>query len=105
MKKICTKCKQERDAELDFSWKYKEHGIRHSRCKYCQSQISKNHYENNKQLYLERARTREVMVIEDNQRKLVEYFSCHPCIDCGQNDIHVLEFDHVRGKNPIIFPR
>lgn len=52
----------------------------------------------NKQKYLERARTRDVQVIENNQRKLVEYFSRHPCVDCGQTDMRCLEFDHVRGK-------
>ncbi len=98
MKKICTKCKQERDAELDFSWKYKERGIRHSRCKYCQSQISENHYENNKQAYVARARVSGSIVIADNRKKLIEYLACHPCVDCGQQDVHVLDFDHVRGE-------
>lgn len=49
MKKICTRCKEERDAESDFNWKDKSRGVRHSRCKFCQSQLSKDHYENNKQ--------------------------------------------------------
>jgi hypothetical protein len=97
-KKICSGCGQERDPEHDFSWKYKERGIRNARCKYCQSLKSKQHYEHNKQPYLERARTREAWVTEDNQRKLAEYFSSHPCVDCSQNDVRVLEFDHVRGK-------
>jgi hypothetical protein len=73
MKKICTHCGEERDAEQDFNWKHKDRGIRHVRCKYCQSQVSKRHYEKNKQLYLDRARTREVLVIEDNQKRLAEY--------------------------------
>ena len=98
MTKVCTGCGQERDVEHDFSWKYKERGIRNTRCKYCQSIRSKQHYKQNKQTYLERARTREVLVIEDNQRKLIEYFSYHPCVDCGQTDVRVLDFDHVRGK-------
>ncbi len=37
MKKICLGCGEERDAEQDFSWKYKERGIRRTRCKFCQS--------------------------------------------------------------------
>ena len=32
-------------------------------------------------------------------RKFVEsYLLSHPCIDCGNSDIRVLEFDHVRGE-------
>jgi len=98
MKKICTDCGEERDAEQDFNWKYKARGIRHTRCKYCQSLVSKQHYKDNKQAYLNRTRTREILVIEDNQRRVAKYLSCHPCVDCGCADVRVLEFDHVRGK-------
>ena len=98
MRKICTRCGQERDAEHDFNWKYKDRGIRHTRCKYCQSQISKQHYENNKQAYVARARASGSIVIAENRKKLIEYLAWHPCIDCGQNDVRVLDFDHVRGK-------
>ncbi len=98
MEKICTRCKQERDAESDFNWKVKNRGIRHSRCKLCQSQISKEHYENNKQVYGARVRARGSTVIPENRKKLIEYLVHHPCVDCGQTDVHTLEFDHVRGE-------
>jgi hypothetical protein len=98
MKKTCSGCGEERDAEQDFNWKVKNRGLRQTRCKYCQSQVSKHHYKNNKQSYLDRTRTREVLVTEDNRRRIADYLSLNPCVDCGFTDIRVLEFDHVRGN-------
>jgi hypothetical protein len=98
MKKICPGCSEERDAEQDFRWKYKDRGVRQARCKYCQADSNKAHYQNNKQVYLDRARSRNGRIIEENQRRLYAYLSIHSCVDCGQADVRVLEFDHVRGK-------
>lgn len=98
MMKVCTGCGEERDAEKDFSWKYKDRGIRNTRCKLCTAQVSKQHYRDNKQSYLTRIRKREVQIIEDNHKRIADYLFSHPCVDCGCADVRVLEFDHVRGQ-------
>ncbi len=98
MKKICSGCGEERDFERDFSWKNKEKGTRQRWCKFCQAEANKIHYRINKQIYLDRAITRNARVNTENKQRLYDYLSRHPCVDCGETDIRVLEFDHVRGS-------
>ena len=33
-----------------------------------------------------------------NRELITEYLRQHRCVDCGESDLRVLEFDHVRGK-------
>ena len=98
MKKICPRCGVERDAEKDFSWKNKGKGIRQNWCKFCLAEANSRHYQNNKQVYLKRALIRNARVNAENKQRLYAYLSSHPCVDCGQTDVRVLEFDHVRGN-------
>lgn len=98
MKKVCTYCGLERDAENDFRWEYKNRGIRMKRCKYCQSELSKQHYQSNKQAYQDRSRIRKDQILIDTKTRLYTYLSTHPCIDCGETDMRLLEFDHVTGQ-------
>lgn len=90
----CVHCKQMK-TENNFSWSNKDKGIRNNRCKECQKAYSTTHYEKTKETYLERQRKNR----DRNKKYICDYLSKHPCIDCGESDIVVLQFDH---KNPLL---
>jgi hypothetical protein len=46
----------------------------------------------------ERGRARAIERRERAQAYVLAYLRAHPCVDCGEPDPEVLEFDHVRGK-------
>lgn len=98
MKKVCPGCGEERDIEKDFSWKNIAKGTRQRWCRFCQAEANKKHYQNNRQTYIDHAREYHQNNRVENRQRLYEYLSAYPCVDCGCEDIRVLEFDHIRGS-------
>jgi hypothetical protein len=95
--KRCARCGEEKPTS-QFDWKNKEKGWLRSYCKPCARANSKAHYEANKPAYISRARRRTRQQRANRLHFLVEYFKSHPCVDCGETDPMVLEFDHLRDK-------
>ena len=96
--KICSECKQERTEE-EFSFKNKEKGTKHCVCKICNRKRLREHYRRNKDYYKTKAKKRSRRVVEENKVKICDYLESHPCIDCKEENIIVLEFDHLRDKH------
>lgn len=91
--KVCGKCKLEKELS-DFNKSSKKPDKLQAICRLCSNLKSTHHYKNNKQDYAEN---------RDSRRKLLsqftyDYLKSHPCVDCGENDPIVLEFDHLRDK-------
>lgn len=95
--KTCTRCKKEKPEE-DFNFKFKDKGIRSSHCRDCSRLYIKRHYEEHKKYYLEKAKKRNSQMRLAASRFLWDYLSSHSCVDCGESDPIVLEFDHKKNK-------
>jgi hypothetical protein len=64
------------------------------RCLQCRRAGGREHYRRNRSYYVAKARRRNRGVIEETRRWLLLYLLDHPCVDCGNDDVRVLEFDH-----------
>jgi len=89
--KLCTKCKRDKS---DNEFTPRGNSL-HSWCNECRRKHCKDHYRKNKKHYRQRNARRR----KERKDKLIqficEYLLEHPCIDCGEHDIRVLEFDHI----------
>lgn len=94
--KVCSKCKEEKPLS-EFHFRNKAKGKRNSCCRQCVTKYSKEYYHQN----IEREHPRRMRYnrkrYAELRKKYFEYLCTHPCIDCGESDPMVLEFDHVRG--------
>src|SRR5579864_7197558 len=66
-------------------------------CRPCQREYSKAHYQKNRVMHNRRRYVHQVEYRARNRACIGEYIRSRSCIDCGESDPVVLEFDHVRG--------
>ena len=93
----CSRCKEEKPDD-EFAWRRRKLGKRDTYCRPCRSAYHREHYLANKQRYIAFARQRKVAMVEERMQYLVAFLRDHPCVDCGESDPIVLEFDHLGDK-------
>jgi hypothetical protein len=98
--KRCSKCGKLKKIE-DFPYENKKTGLRRSRCNICRAPEMRKHYEENKEYYVNKARAWRRNRRIELKTLILQYLKSNPCIDCGEADPVVLEFDHVRGRKEL----
>jgi len=91
--KKCSTCKAEK-TELDFYFRNKAKGTRNSICKLCMKLYRRNHYDNNINYYKDKAKRNTKRRVLENKKYIWSYLKAHSCVDCGETNPIVLEFDH-----------
>jgi hypothetical protein len=77
-----------------FSFRNLALGQRQGFCRDCHKAWNRSHYERNRETYIANARRNTAVYHAENVRRLADYLRRHPCVDCGETDLLVLEFDH-----------
>lgn len=99
--KICSKCKFDYPNPLEdyFNKRSSAKDGFQQRCKNCIALFHKEHYQQNKEYYKKKSSKHNAEYRVRNLQYMVDYLKENPCIDCGEKDPIVLEFDHLSNKD------
>jgi Zn finger protein HypA/HybF involved in hydrogenase expression len=67
-------------------------------CLLCQREYTNEWYSRNRKRQIANAKVRSLHAESELKSRVREYLLDHPCVDCGQSDLAVLDFDHLRDK-------
>jgi hypothetical protein len=87
--KTCSTCRRALAADR-FSRRAASADGLQSRCKDCW----RDWYDLNKDAHITAVRQRAARRVAEHRRRLAEHLREHPCVDCGETDLRVLDFDH-----------
>lgn len=96
--KKCTRCGNSfKESEFPFTNKAK--GKRFSMCFTCKKEYDREYWAKTKDVRNERKRKNSKSNIKRNADYVISHLKKNPCVDCGEGNIIVLEFDHQRDKS------
>ena len=93
---LCRKCGEMKPA-TEFPRRGRESHLLHAWCRACFSAYKAERHQKNHAREMERIRRNHDRRIAKHRALIAAYLSTHPCVDCGEADVIVLDFDHVRG--------
>lgn len=89
LQNLCRICNQLKDIEefpiSTSKWTNKIDGTKHTK-KYRRKECKGCHYKKRK--------PNDKAKVEVNRQVFLTYLNEHPCVDCGENNLDLLEFDH-----------
>lgn len=96
--KTCCRCKIEKLEQEFGKNKNNSDGLQRY-CRECKKGIARSWYMGSgRKLHLETVNRNNQKYRKIMKNAIWKYLQFHPCVDCGETDPIVLEFDHVRGK-------
>jgi len=98
--KYCGTCKLIKSQTEFNKNKIKKDGF-NSICRECSNNRSKKYYSDNPEHHKKVIRIRHNKTIRENRDNLIQYLLTQKCIDCGESNIIVLDFDHKDDVNKI----
>jgi hypothetical protein len=95
--KFCFKCRKSKSIKKFNKNRSRKDGLQ-SKCRDCDQKRARKYFRLTRVRQLPKIKARQARIRAEVREKLLVYLIDHPCVDCGNTDPRVLEFDHVRGK-------
>ena len=96
----CRVCAESRPL-TEFAVKNKTTGRRATICRTCQAAYGREHYARNRSAYQANGRKNKRRYRKQNRQLLLDYLTGQSCIDCGESDPLLLDFDHRDGTHKL----
>jgi len=97
MSKNCQRCGAEKQ-DQDFQIRRALTGERQPWCRDCAAAYKRDWYVLNRERHIAHVKASRQDLTARNRERAYGFLARHPCVDCGETELVVLEFDHVSGK-------
>jgi len=94
--KECNKCNDEFPLD-EFPFKNKKKGTKYPWCYECHKKYRREYYSKNKDKVISKDYTTMNRRRTEKRQIVWDYYKNNPCVDCGEDNPIVLEFDHRDG--------
>lgn len=98
--KLCTTCKEEKQHSEFNKNRSRPDGLG-TKCRMCMKAYRDEYYKKNKALIISQNSERRKAIKSALITNIFAYLEDHPCVDCGNDDPRVLEFDHLPGYQKV----
>jgi hypothetical protein len=93
--RVCTICD---DPKLLSAFGFrKERGRYYNDCRECRNKRAKKYKAQFGDKFPNLSKITKQKCLSRNREYVINYLNNHPCIDCGERDVVVLQFDHISG--------
>jgi hypothetical protein len=99
--KTCTRCGKTKPLD-QFPPRLRGKPRLQSWCRACFAANNARYYAEHRDVQKARLLGNTARRRNENRRKAAEYLLAHPCVDCGETDLVVLDFDHIGAKTSAV---
>ena len=101
MNKTCRKCGETKECG-EFRVRVDRPGQLYSWCIQCKLEYDRKYYKDNERDRQTKVKAARDKVRKRNQEIILCWLEAHPCVDCGEPDPIVLEFDHLQADEKVV---